>query len=58
MMNCCVCQSNSGRREICYTCAVSLWPHRIVNPGAKKLARTIMAAPDPTPLRHLHGVSR
>jgi hypothetical protein len=33
--------------EICPTCAPMLWPHRVVNHGAKKLARTIMPVPAP-----------
>ena len=43
MCNCYVCEQFSGRREICYDCAVILWPHRKVNDGAKALHRKLMA---------------
>jgi hypothetical protein len=46
MRNCVICQSFSGRMEICYECALMLWPHREVNPGAKQLSTRLMPVPD------------
>jgi hypothetical protein len=46
MMNCSICQHQSGRREICWECAPILWPHRKVNNGAKVLHGRLMAVPD------------
>jgi hypothetical protein len=51
MMNCCVCREHSGRMEICYECALMVWPHRVVNHGAKQLARTLMPVPTLIPAR-------
>lgn len=51
MMSCCVCGEWSGRREICIECAYGLWPHQVVNEGAKQLARAVLPVPD-FPLRH------
>jgi hypothetical protein len=45
MRNCVVCQRRSGRMEICYECAVLLWPHRVVNVGAKRLSKRLMPVP-------------
>jgi hypothetical protein len=45
MRNCVICQQFSGRMEICYDCAMMLWPHREINPGAKQLSNRLMAVP-------------
>lgn len=50
MVNCCVCRQFSGRMEICYECAVMVWPHRLVNNGAKVLATKLLPVPDTPPL--------
>ena len=55
MMFCCVCGEKSFRREVCQECAEILWPHRIVNAGARQLARTLLPVPEP-PMRHAASV--
>lgn len=49
MMSCCICGEFSGRMEICQQCALMLWPHEIINGGAKELADKLMAVPPPPP---------
>lgn len=51
MMSCCVCGGFSGRMEICPICAAGLWPHEIINDGAKALATRLMPVPD-LPMNH------
>ena len=51
MMSCCVCGEFSGRRELCVECLYMVYPHQVVNEGAKRLAHTVMAVPD-MPVRH------
>jgi hypothetical protein len=50
MVNCSVCRRFSGRTEICYECALIIWPHGTVNHGARQLARKLMAVPSHPPL--------
>ena len=44
---CCSCRQPCGRQEVCLTCAVMLWPHRVVNEGAKRLKHTVLPVPEP-----------
>jgi hypothetical protein len=46
MGNCRICGHFSGRMEVCFECAMMLWPHRVVNPGAKELSRRLLPVPD------------
>lgn len=53
MMECCACGHHSGRMEICPTCARMVWPHKVINPGAKQLKRALLPvnnAPVPAPV--------
>lgn len=50
IMTCSICGQRSGRMEICFQCAMSLWPHRKVNPAARELARQLQPVPSKYPL--------
>jgi len=58
MGNCVLCHGFSGRREICYECAVVLWPRRKVNPGVKQLQRKLLPVPPPIPKSTLVAAGR